>query len=89
MYWIVFVIATIAITEFFTAYKYIQANDPVRAFWVITLSLLAFFVSVFFMTYKIYAEEKDKDNLRMRFALFEMVYAFFNRAKLTKRGMNI
>lgn len=41
---------------------------------VIGLSILGFVTSMVFMSYKIYIEEKLKDNLRVRFEPYEKLY---------------
>lgn len=73
-YWSAFVIATISITEFFTAYKFILANHTDQALLVIVLSLSVFVISLTFLAYQIYAGEKDQNNLRVSFKLFDFVY---------------
>jgi hypothetical protein len=41
--------------------------------------VITFFASMLFMTYKIYSEEKDKNNLRVSFTPYEKLYMFLNK----------
>lgn len=72
-YWISFIVATIAITEFFTAYKFFS-DDPSKAWSVIAVSLMVFLLALGHLAYSIYVEEKEKDNLRAEFEPFEKIY---------------
>ena len=79
LFYVNFVIATIAITEFFTSNKYFSAGDSEKGYLVLGVSFFAFALSLFFMAFQIYSEEKEKDNLRVSFAPFEVMYKRFNK----------
>lgn len=72
-----FVTATIAITKFFTSHRYFTEGNSAMGYTVVVTSLLIFAVSLFFMAFEIYAEEKAKDNLRVNFTLFDSMYKKF------------
>ena len=84
-----FLIATIAITEFFTAYRYIDAGETIRAITVISISLIAFVVSMTYLAYRMYADEKSSSNLRPEssFYFFDWLYSVEERFK-NKKGLN-
>lgn len=74
VYWSVFILAVFAITEFFTGYKYFQAGNDTQGYLMNSLWLVVFVVAMFFLAYRIYSEEKAKNNIRASFAPFEMIY---------------
>jgi hypothetical protein len=76
-FYFAFIVATVAITKFFTSYKYFNAGDRVTAYAVIALCAFALAGSLFFMAFEIYSEEKAKDNLRVSFAPFDSLYKRF------------
>ncbi len=79
MYWLVFAVATYSITQFFGGYRYFQAHGELMGYLINTAWLLVFVVSMFYMAYKIYSEEKQRDNLRMSFAPFDVIYQWVNQ----------
>lgn len=70
---IVFVIAVIAITEFFCAAKLFQTGEDLRGFLTAGISGFIFLISMVFLAYSIYQEEKSKDNLRVSFFFFDWI----------------
>lgn len=79
LYWLVFVIGIIALSQFFGAHNYFLAKQDSQGILVIILSVITFLASMLFMTYKIYSEEKDKNNLRVSFTPYEKLYMFLNK----------
>ena len=71
---IVFVIATYSLTEFFTAYKFFQNGQESHGYWVIYLNIFLFVISMIYLSFSMYAEEKTKGNLRVTFSPFEILY---------------
>tara|TARA_B100001989_G_C24320651_1_gene354981 strand:- start:100 stop:390 length:291 start_codon:yes stop_codon:yes gene_type:complete len=80
-FYFAFVVATIAITKFFTSHKYFTEGNSGIGYTVLALSLVFFILSSLFMAFEIYAEEKDKDNLRVEYPLFENFYKRFKTKK--------
>lgn len=74
LFYVNFIIATIAITEFFTSHKYFTAGDSTKGYMVVAFSLSLFFISLLIMAFQIYSEEKERDNLQVQFAPFEFLY---------------
>ena len=71
---IVFFAATIALAKFFEAGRMIAES---QTFLHVPLSVLSFLAFVFLMLllgYWIYADEKEKGNLRVKFGLYEWAY---------------
>ncbi|MFM7458833.1 MAG: hypothetical protein ACKO3R_09290 [bacterium] len=79
LYWLVFVLGIVALSQFFGAHNYFLAKQDSQGVLVIIFSVITFFLSMLFMTYKIYSEEKDKNNLRVSFAPYEKLYMFLNK----------
>jgi uncharacterized membrane-anchored protein len=79
LYWLVFITGIIALSQFFGAHNYFLAKQDSEGILVIILSVITFFASMLFMTYKIYSEEKDKNNLRVSFTPYEKLYMFLNK----------
>jgi hypothetical protein len=84
LFYVNFVIATIAITEFFTSNKYFAVGNDTKGYVVLVVSLVILALSLFIMAYQIYSEEKEKDNLRVSFAPFEFLY----RLSLERKARN-
>lgn len=83
-YAVAFIAATISITKFFGSYHYFQAGEELRAWIMITLYLGIFFFSMGFMAYRIYTEEKKKDNLRSSFFFFDWLES---KLEMFKKGI--
>lgn len=73
-YWIVFILAVFALSEFFGAHKYFASGSSANPALMILLSLLVFALCVVYLSYQVYAEEKDQNNLRVSFGPFEYLY---------------
>ena len=65
-YAVAFAIAILSISKFFGAYTYFQAYEDLKGYVVVVLSLSGFVLAMGFMAYKIYTEEKQKDNYNQR-----------------------
>jgi hypothetical protein len=75
----IFFIATIALAKFFEAGRLI-ANEQTFAHISMSLfSLLTLAFSFFLLGYWIYEDEKEKNNLRINFKLYEMLYKYLHR----------
>lgn len=71
---IVFLVSVIALARFFEAGRII-ANE--QTFSHVGTSFFSFFilvVALFVMGYWIYVEEKEKNNLKVKFGLYEWIY---------------
>ncbi len=77
IFYISFVVATISITKFFTSHRYFSQGNEFMGYSVVVISLTAFMVSLFFLAFEIYADEKKNNNLRVSFAPFEAMYKRF------------
>ncbi len=73
-YGLAFFIATYSITEFFTGYHYFKEGNVAQGYLMNSLWLLAFIGAMAYLAYKIYSEEKDRNNLNMNFMPFEFIY---------------
>lgn len=86
---LVFFIATIALAKFFEAGRLI-ANE--QTFVHVPVSLFSFSVlaiSFFLLGYWIYTDEKEKNNLRIKFGPYEWLYNVIARNKVTKQSPNV
>lgn len=84
LYCLVFLVGIVSLTQFFGAHSYFAVNRDSEGLLVVLLSIMGFSFSMIFMTYKIYAEEKAKNNLRVSFAPYDRLYAFLN--EFTTKG---
>jgi ABC-type transport system involved in multi-copper enzyme maturation permease subunit len=75
IYAFVFLVAVISLSEFFNAHKYISAGEGLKATLVICGSLSLFLLSLTFMAYRIYADEKKAHNLKSNFIFFDWLYS--------------
>lgn len=73
-YWVVFILATIALSKFFNAHKFLETGEDIQAFLNISISLLVLIMTLAFMAYKIYSEEKIKNNLKIRIPVFDWIF---------------
>jgi len=78
-YYLVFVLAIFSLSQFFGAHVYFSQGKDFMGCIIVSLSLISFFGSMLFMTYRIYAEEKDNNNLRVNFMPYEKLYRILNR----------
>jgi hypothetical protein len=72
-----FIVATVAVTKFFTSHKYFTLGDSTMGYIVVCVSVFFLIASCVFMAFDIYVEEKEKDNLQVNFPLFEYLYKRF------------
>lgn len=79
VYYLVFVLAIFSLSQFFGSHVYFSQGKDFIGYSVVLLSCLAFLGSMIFMTYRIYAEEKDNNNLRVNFMPYEKLYGILNR----------
>lgn len=76
---LIFFAATISLAKFFEAGRLI-ADDGSFAFVPMSiLSLLALVFFVFVLGYWVYEDEKEKNNLRVRFGIYEWVYKILRK----------
>lgn len=87
-YWIGFILATYSITQFFGGYRYFQSGNEVQGYFMNALWLVLFLASMVFLAYRIYSEERARDNIRMPFAPFEKLHVILSseRASGSHRG---
>lgn len=71
IYCLVFILATYSITEVFSGYKYFKLGQIAQGYLMNSIWLLVFVLSMVFLAYQIYRDEKLNNNLRMSFAPFE------------------
>lgn len=74
---IVFLLATIALANFFEAGRLISNEMTFAHVSTSIFSLLLFIFSLFLLGYWIYADEKEKNNLRIKFGIYEWLYKKF------------
>lgn len=77
----VFFISVIALSKFFEAGRLISSELTFSHIGISILSLLAFFSSLLMMGYWVYVDEKEKNNLKIKFGLYEWLHE-----KLSSRG---
>ena len=71
---IIFFAAIIALAKFFEAGRMIAENQTFLHVPLSVLSFLTFILLMLLLGYWIYADEKEKGNLRVTFGLYEWAY---------------
>ena len=71
---LVFLISVVALSRFFEAGRSISSEPTFSHVGLSVLSLLVFISTLFCMGYWVYIEEKEKNNLRVKFGLYEWFY---------------
>ena len=71
---IVFAVVTIALAKFFEGGRLISSEMTFEHLSLSVISLLTFIVSLFILGYWIYVDEKEKNNLKHTFGLYEWLY---------------
>ena len=84
-YWTVFALATYSITQFFGGYRYFESQGFLVGSLINAAWILVFVGSMVYLAYKIYSEEKQRNNLRVSFAPFDVVYQWINRGITNER----
>ena len=90
----VFFVAVIALSKFFEAGRLIAETQTFTYIGISIFSLLVFTIVLLVMGYWIYTEEKEKNNLKHEFKLYEWVYRKLSvhviaRNKATKQSPNV
>ena len=70
----IFLIATVALAKFFEAGRIVASEQTFVHVPLAILSFFAFIFSLLILGYWIYSEEKEKNNLRIKFGLYEWFY---------------
>ena len=70
----VFALATIALARFFEAGRLISSEMSFEHLSLSIFSLLVFIFSLLVMGYWVYIDEKEKNNLKNKFGLYEWFY---------------
>jgi len=84
---LVFFIATIALAKFFEAGRLI-ANERTFTYLPMSLfSLFAFLFSLFILGYWVYIDEKEKNNLRIKFGPYEWLYRKLTKSVIARNGV--
>ena len=76
---VAFIVATVALSKFFEAGRMISSEMTFKHLSNSVFSLLVFIFALLILGYWIYADEKEKNNLKHKFGLFEWFYNFRSR----------
>ena len=80
----IFFVSVVALSKFFEAGRLIASENTFTHLSMSIFSLLVFLFTLLVMGYWIYAEEKKKNNLRIKFKLYEWFYNKFAMRKMEK-----
>lgn len=87
---IVFFISVLALARFFEAGRIIANEQTFTHMWTSLFSFLILVLTLFFMGYWIYIEEKEKNNLKIKFGLYEWIYKKIRNKEVEKqRGKKV
>jgi len=79
---LLFVVSVIALAKFFEAGRLVAAEQTFAHVGMSFISIVVFVSSLLVMGYWVYEEEKEKNNLRVKFGLYEW---FYERRKLKNK----
>ena len=79
-FWICFIVSIISLSQFFGGHKYISQGNELGMKVFVPLSIVVFLLTLVYMAFIIYAEEKERENLSVKIDFFEFLY------KISKRG---
>ena len=71
---LVFIVATVALAKFFEAGRLISTDMTFKYLPLAIFFLFSFFFSLLILGYWVYVDEKEKNNLKHKFGLYEWVY---------------
>ena len=78
----VFVVSTVSLAAFFEAGRKIASEQTFSHVIYSTGSLFIFLFSLLILGYWVYSEEKEKNNLKIKFGLYEWIHErFSNKVK--------
>lgn len=75
---VIFFVSVYALSVFFEAGRLISSELNLAHVSTSLLSALVFLLTLFVMGYWVYSEEKQKNNLRIKFGLYEWFYNRFS-----------
>jgi ammonia channel protein AmtB len=73
---LVFLLSVFTLSKFFEAGRLIAEEQTLIHLITSLFSLVVFVLTLFVMGYWVYAEEKEKNNLKHKFSLYEWIYQF-------------
>lgn len=80
----VFLVGTFALAKFFEAGRIIAYEKTFTHLGTSIFSLLVFLFTLLIMGYWIYKEEKEKNNLRIKFGLYEWMCKKFSATNIKR-----
>lgn len=81
---IIFLIATIGLANFFEAGRLISSEMTFMHIGSSIISLFIFVSALFILGFWVYSDEKEKNNLRIKFGMYEWLYNRLSGRKLQK-----
>ena len=81
-----FLIGVYSLSVFFEAGRLIANEQTFQHITTAVFSLLAFSFCLFVMGYWVYIEDREKNNLRVKFGLYEWVCKISQARKIRKEG---
>lgn len=81
---LVFFIGTVALANFFEAGRLISSEMTFRYVASSIISLFVFIFALFILGFWVYSDEKEKNNLRIKFGMYEWLHSMFSGRKLQK-----
>ena len=81
---IIFFMSVIALSRFFEAGRLISSEMSFAHLGISVISALVFLLTLFLMGYWVYSDEKEKNNLKIKFGLYEWLYNKLSMRKTLK-----
>ena len=80
----IFFVSVVSLSKFFEAGRLISSESDLSHIGTSLLSLLVFITTLFLMGYWVYSDEKEKNNLRIKFGLYEWLYGRLSSGRVEK-----
>ena len=71
---LIFIVSVFSLSYFFESGRVIADEQTFSHLWIAMVAGGIFFISLLVMGYGIYVEEKEKNNLKIKFRLYEWIY---------------
>ena len=80
----IFLVSVISLSKFFEAGRLIACEKTFACVGVSFFSGIVFLLSLVLLSYWVYSDEKEKNNLKTKFKLYEWFYEKFSMRKAQK-----
>jgi FtsH-binding integral membrane protein len=77
LFWVMLILGIVSLSQFFAAPKYVSSTGILLSILISILSIAFFSLIMIYMTFRVYAQEKEKNNLKVEIKMYEWMYTKF------------